>query len=200
VPALIDLIWLCLFLVGIATAMFTGKMQNVTGAIVGGAERGVELSLALIGVITLWYGLMNIAERAGLIDILARVLRPVARWLYPSVPADHPAMGAILANMSANILGIGNAATPLGLRAMRELQKLNSDKETASDAMCTLLAVNTASITLIPTTVIAVRMQYGSADPTSIVGTTVVATTIGTFAAILLDRVFRALHRRRREG
>ncbi len=178
--------------------MFTGHMQRVTGAILGGAEHGVELSLALIGVITLWYGLMNIAEKAGLIDILARALRPLARWLYPSVPANHPAMGAILANMSANILGIGNAATPLGLRAMRELQTLNEDKETASDAMCTLLAVNTASITLIPTTVIAVRMQYGSTNPTSIVGTTVIATAIGTVAAILLDKFFRAMDKRRR--
>ncbi|WP_026961956.1 nucleoside recognition domain-containing protein [Alicyclobacillus herbarius] len=195
---MIDLIWLSLFLIGIGTAMFTGHMQRVTGAILGGAEHGVELSLALIGVITLWYGLMNIAEKAGLIDILARALRPLARWLYPSVPANHPAMGAILANMSANILGIGNAATPLGLRAMRELQTLNEDKETASDAMCTLLAVNTASITLIPTTVIAVRMQYGSTNPTSIVGTTVIATAIGTVAAILLDKFFRAMDKRRR--
>jgi spore maturation protein A len=105
---------------------------------------------------TLWLGLMQIAERAGLVQWLARLLRPVARLLFPSVPADHPAMGAVLANMSANLLGIGNAATPLGLKAMQELQKLNPDKRTASDAMCTLLAVNTASITLIPTTVIAV--------------------------------------------
>jgi spore maturation protein A len=101
-------------------------------------------------------------------------------------------------NMSANLLGVGNAATPLGLKAMSELQKLNKDRDTASDAMCTLLAVNTASITLLPTTVIAIRMQFGSKDPTAIVGTTIVATAIGTLAAILLDRLFRRLSRRRR--
>jgi spore maturation protein A len=106
-------------------------------------------------------------------------------------------MGAILANMSANLLGLGNAATPLGLKAMQELQKLNASKDTASDAMCTLLAVNTASITLIPTTVIAVRMQYHSHNPTAIVGTTIVATAIGTVAAIILDRIFRAWSHRR---
>jgi spore maturation protein A len=194
----IDFIWLCLFVVGIVTAMFTGKMDDVADAILKGSGRGVELSIALISVIALWLGLMNIAEKAGAIAWLSRLLRPIARFLFPSVPADHPAMGAILANMSANLLGIGNAATPLGLKAMHELQTLNPDKDTASDAMCTLLAINTASITLIPTTVIAIRMQYHSAHPTAVVGTTLVASAIGTVAAIGLDRLFRRFDRRRR--
>jgi spore maturation protein A len=193
----IDLIWLSLFLIGFITAICTGRVDAVASAVLGGAERGVTLSIGLISVIALWFGLMKIAEQGGLIEVLSKVLRPIARLLYPSVPADHPAMGAILANMSANVLGIGNAATPLGLKAMKELQTLNPDKETASDAMCTLLAINTASITLIPTTVIAFRMQYHSHNPTSVVGTTIVATTIGTLAAIVLDRLFRALNRRR---
>ncbi|WAH39072.1 nucleoside recognition domain-containing protein [Alicyclobacillus dauci] len=194
---MIDFIWLVLFIVGIITAMFTGHMNNVADAILKGSEKGVTLSIGLIAVIALWLGLMNIAEKAGAIAWLSRVLRPVARMLFPSVPADHPAMGAILANMSANLLGIGNAATPLGLKAMHELQTLNPDKDRASDAMCTLLAINTASITLIPTTVIAIRMQYHSAHPTAVVGTTLVATAIGTVAAIILDRLFRWLDRRR---
>jgi len=171
-------------------------MQAVTQAVLGGAAQGVELSIALVSVVVLWLGLMRIAERAGGVAWLSRVLRPVATRLFPSVPADHPAMGAILANMSANILGIGNAATPLGLKAMQELQTLNPDKVTASDAMCTLLAVNTASITLIPTTVIAIRMQFHSQNPTAVVGTTLFATIIGTFSAIVLDRVFRAWSKR----
>lgn len=195
---MIDFIWLLLFCTGLLTAIFTGKVGDVSQAVLGGAENGVKLSIGLISVIAFWLGIMNIAEKAGLVQILSRLLRPVGRFLYPSVPEDHPAMGAILANMSANILGLGNAATPLGLKAMQELQTLNDDKETASDAMCTLLALNTASIALVPTTVIAVRMQYGSAHPTSIVGTTIVATTIGTVAAVILDRVFRRLSRRRR--
>lgn len=195
--SLIDFIWFSLFIIGIVTAMFTHHMQNVTQGIMQGATSGVELSIGLISVIALWLGLMNIAEKAGAIGSLSKLLRPVAKFLFPSVPADHPAMGAILANMSANVLGIGNAATPLGLKAMQELQTLNPKKETASDAMCTLLAVNTASITLIPTTVIAVRLQHASHHPTIVVGTTLVATAIGTVVAIVLDRVFRRIAHRR---
>lgn len=194
---MIDLIWLSLFLIGFITAIFTGRVDAVASAVLDGAEKGVSLSIGMVSIIALWFGLMKIAEEGGLIQVLSRALRPIARFLYPSVPADHPAMGAILANMSANILGIGNAATPLGIKAMRELQTLNPDKETASDAMCTLLAINTAGITLIPTTVIAFRMQFHSHNPTSIVGTTILATAIGTIAAIILDRLFRAFSRRR---
>jgi spore maturation protein A len=187
-----------LFCVGVVTAMFNGKISAVSEAVLGGAARGVELSIGLISVIAFWLGIMNIAEKAGLVPWLARQLKPIGRFLFPSVPGDHPAMGTILSNMSANILGLGNAATPLGLKAMQELQTLNDDKETASDAMCTLLAINTASITLIPTTVIAVRMQAHSSDPTSIVGTTLIATLLGTIAAVLLDKVFRYFSHRRR--
>lgn len=194
---MIDLIWLLLFLVGIVTAMFTGRLDKVSEAVLSGAGTGVDLAIGLISVIAFWLGLMNIAEKAGLVQWLAARLRPFARFLFPSVPVDHPAMGAILANMSANVLGLGNAATPLGLKAMQELQSLNPNKDIASDAMCTLLAVNTASITLIPTTVIAFRMQFHSKDPTAIVGTTLVATVMGTFAAILLDKFFRRLAHQR---
>jgi spore maturation protein A len=172
-------------------------MDSVADAVIKGSEKGVMLSIGLISVIALWLGLMNIAEKAGAIAWLSRILRPIAKFLFPSVPAEHPAMGAILANMSANLLGIGNAATPLGLKAMQELQTLNPEKERASDAMCTLLAINTASITLVPTTVIAFRMQYHSAQPTAVVGTTLVASIIGTAAAIILDKLFRRLDRRR---
>jgi spore maturation protein A len=195
---LIDFIWLLLFCVGIVTAMFTGKMDTVSKAVLDGAEIGVELSIGLISVIAFWLGIMNIAEKAGIVRWLADRLKPVGRFLYPTVPEDHPAMGSILMNMSANILGVGNAATPLGLKAMQELQTLNDDKDTASDAMCTLLAINTAGITLIPTTVIAFRMQFGSANPTSIVGTTIVATAMGTVGAVVLDRLFRRWSHRRR--
>ncbi|MBF8378662.1 spore maturation protein [Alicyclobacillus mali] len=194
---MIDFIWLALFVSGVGTAMVTGRMQVVSNAILKGAENGVELCIGLIGAISLWMGLMHIAERAGAVAWLARRLKPIARRLFPSVPADHPAMGAILANMSANLLGIGNAATPLGLKAMEELQKLNSHPDRASDAMCTLLAVNTASITLIPTTVIALRMQYHSSHPSAVVLTTLVASLIGTCAALAFDRIFRALSHRR---
>lgn len=197
---MIDFIWFLLFVAGIVTAMFTGRMDQVSAGVLKGATQGVELCIGLIAVIALWMGIMKIAESAGLVQLLARFLRPIGRWLYPSVPPESPAMGSILANMSANLLGIGNAATPLGLQAMKDLQSLNPKKDRASDAMCTLLAVNTASITIIPTTVIAVRLQLGSHHPTMVVGTTIVATAIGTGVAIMLDRLFRRWSRRRSEA
>jgi spore maturation protein A len=159
--------------------------------LVDGAKSGVTVSFGLISVLAFWLGLMRIAEQAGLMAKLSDLLRPVVRFLFPDVPKDHPALGYILSNMSANILGLGNAATPMGIKAMQELQKLNPDKETATAAMCTLLAVNTSSITIIPTTILAVRMSYGSANPAEIIGPTLAATAIATAAALLADRWYR---------
>lgn len=124
-------------------------------------------------------------------EVLKKLLRPLALFLFPRVPRDHPAMSAILMNMSANLLGMGNAATPFGLRAMEELQKLNPCPEEATDEMCTFLALNTSSLTLLPTTVIALRAATGSLNPTEIVGTTIVATTCSTLVALVADRIFR---------
>lgn len=195
---MINMIWSGLLIIGIAVGLATGNADGVTRGFLKGAENGVSLCFGLISILVFWLGIMKIAEKAGLVQLLAKALRPLARLLYPSVPERHPAMGSILANMSANILGLGNAATPLGLKAMRELQELNPDPHRASDAMCTLLAINTASLTIIPATVIGYRMQYGSASPTEIVGATILATFMGTAVAVILDRVFRAYDRRRR--
>lgn len=195
-----NVIWLILFFSGIVVAAATGRMGAVTTGLLSGAKDGVLVSFGLIGIITFWLGMMRIAEQAGLVGSLARLVRPVAHWLYPSVPPDHPAMGALIANMSANILGLGNAATPLGLKAMRELQTLNGDSQAASDAMCTLLALNTASLTLIPATMIGMRLEFGSKQPAEIVGPTIVATLIATAAAVFFDRHFRARSRRKNAG
>ncbi|BCJ85787.1 nucleoside recognition domain-containing protein [Effusibacillus dendaii] len=195
---MINVIWISLLLIGIAVGAATGNMEGITRGILRGAENGVSVSLGLISILVFWLGIMKIAEDAGLVQMLSKLLRPLARFLYPSVPPDHPAMGSILANMSANILGLGNAATPLGLKAMQQLQELNPEPHRASDAMCTLLAINTASLTIIPATVIAIRMQYDAKSPTDIVGATIVATFLGTLTAIVLDRFFRARERRKR--
>ncbi|MDF2938633.1 MAG: nucleoside recognition protein, partial [Paenibacillaceae bacterium] len=152
------------------------------------------VSFGLISIMVFWLGIMRIAEDAGLVKKLAKLLRPVVRLLFPSVPPDHPAMGYIMSNMSANILGLGNAATPMGIKAMQELQKLNPQKEQATAAMCTLLAINTASITLIPTTIIAYRLSMGSVNAAEIVGTTLIATAIATVAAVLMDKWFQRKH------
>ncbi len=172
-------------------AFVTGHVPQVTTGLWDGAKSGVEVSIGLISIITFWLGIMKIAETAGLIQSLSKLLRPIAKWLFPSVPTTHPAMGAIVANMSANLLGLGNAATPLGLRAMEELQKLNPLKDQASDAMCTLLALNTASLTIIPATMIGLRAEFHSKGPADIVLPTLLATFIATTAAVILDRFFR---------
>ncbi|KAF4325223.1 hypothetical protein G195_001265 [Phytophthora kernoviae 00238/432] len=182
---------------GFAFAAAQGKIEVVTQAAFDGAATGVTVCFGLISVLVFWMGMMKMAEDAGLLGRIAKLLGPVVGFLFPDVPRNHPAMGYILSNMSANLLGLGNAATPMGIKAMQQLQELNPDKQTASPAMCTLLALNTASITIIPTTLIAIRLNYHSANATEIVGTTLMATIVATFAAIAADRWYRnrAFHR-----
>jgi len=188
----VNLIWLFFIVVGFVVAAFQGNIDAVTKAVFDGAQTGVTICFGLISILVFWLGIMRIAEDAGLLQKIARLLRPVVRFLFPGVPKDHPAIGYIMSNMSANILGLGNAATPMGIKAMQELQKLNPAKDTATPAMCTLLALNTSSITLIPTTLIAIRMNFNSINPAEIVGTTLAATVISTGAAILVDRWYRS--------
>ncbi|KAF1086486.1 Spore maturation protein A [Sporotomaculum syntrophicum] len=196
---MVNYIWMAMMVIGVLVAAINGHVEVVTKAALEGAQVAVKTSLDLIAIITFWLGIMKLAEAAGLVQALARLVQPITRFLFPSVPKDHPAMGAIVMNLSANILGLGNAATPMGLIAMQELQKLNrGNSKEATDAMCTFLALNTSCITLIPTTIIGIRLIYGSADPTEIVGTTIFATTMGMTAAICMDRLLRYLYYRRR--
>jgi spore maturation protein A len=188
---MINYIWLFMLLSGVVAAIAQGRVDLVTTASLNGAKEAVAVCIGLISILVFWLGMMRIAQDAGLLEKLARMLKPVAKFLFPSVPADHPAMGYILSNMSANLFGLGNAATPMGLKAMEELQKLNPDPKVATPAMCTLLALNTSGLTLIPTTLIGIRMKYGSVDPTDIIGPTLLATFIATSIAILLDRYYR---------
>ncbi|UTR09572.1 MULTISPECIES: nucleoside recognition domain-containing protein [Evansella] len=195
---MVNIIWVSLFVIGIIFAGINGTMDKVNSAVFDGAKEAVVICIGLISVLTFWLGLMRIAEKAGLLRALSWVLRPVAKRLFPDIPKDHPAMGYILSNMSANMFGLGNAATPMGIKAMEELKKLNGGSNEASRSMITLLAINTASITLIPTTVISIRMQYGSVSPTEIVGTTILATAVSTAGAILTDRYFHYRRTNRR--
>ncbi|CAI8850506.1 MULTISPECIES: nucleoside recognition domain-containing protein [unclassified Brevibacillus] len=194
---MLNVIWLGLIVISIVVAAMTGRMEAINAAAFEGAKTGVTVCLGLLSVLAFWMGMMRIAEKSGLLELLARVLSPIIQILFPDVPKGHPAMGYILSNMSANLLGLGNAATPMGLKAMEELQKLNPDKQNASAAMCTLLAINTASITIIPTTMIAIRMQYGSVNPVEIVGTTLLSSFAATIVALLIDRMYRYRHIRR---
>ncbi|WP_141501017.1 nucleoside recognition domain-containing protein [Paenibacillus luteus] len=188
---MVNWIWLFFIVASVVVAAITGKMDAVTQAAFDGAKSGVTVSFGLISIMVFWLGMMRIAEDAGLLQKLARMLGPIVRMLFPDVPRNHPAIGYIMSNLSANLFGLGNAATPMGIKAMQELQKLNPDPATATPAMCTLLALNTSSITIIPTTLIAIRMNYGSANPAEIIGTTLAATFIATGAAILADRWYR---------
>lgn len=194
---MINLIWLVMILSGIAMAALQGKPEVITQTAFQASQAAVKYSLELVGIMSFWLGMMKIAQEAGMVKALAGLLKPLSKVLFPSVPASHPAMGAILMNLSANILGLGNAATPFGLKAMEELQALNADKMTASEAMCTFLALNTACITLMPTMIIGIRLAAGSANPTEIVGTTLFATAVGMSVAIIADNIFRRLHFRR---
>ncbi|WP_123040846.1 nucleoside recognition domain-containing protein [Cohnella candidum] len=188
---MVNWIWLGMIVFSVAFGAANGKLETVAEAAFGGAQTGVTVCLGLISILVFWMGLMKIAENAGLVRQLSKLMSPVVRKLFPDVPPDHPAMGYILSNMSANLLGLGNAATPMGIRAMQELQKLNPDPHVATPAMCTLLALNTASITLVPTTMIAIRMNFGSLHPADIVASTLLATAVSTGAAILADRWYR---------
>jgi spore maturation protein A len=195
---MVNILWLFLMLSGIAVAAYHGKVDAVTKAVLEGAKFGVETSFGLIAIITFWLGVMRVAEEAGLVRVVTWFVRPLVRCLFRGVPPDHPATGAIILNLSANILGLGNAATPAGLIAMRELQKLNPNPEEATPAMCTFLALNTACITLVPTTVIGIRALYGSREPAAIIGTTILATAVGMTVAIVSDALLRWRYTRRR--
>lgn len=196
---MINKLWLVFIVSGMLVAAVLGRMENMTQVILDAAGRGFNLSLGLVAILTFWLGIMKIIERSGLMHVLVRALKPVAKFLFPSVPLEHPAMSSILMTMSADLLGMGSAATPIGLQAMKHLQDLNPDKETASPAMCTFLALNTSSITLVPTTVIALRAASGSLEPTMIVPTALLATCCSTGVAVGLDRLFRYLNARKHD-
>ncbi|WP_102345724.1 nucleoside recognition domain-containing protein [Bacillus sp. Marseille-P3661] len=185
---MVNVIWVSMTVIGIIFAIINGTIEEVNAAIFEGAKEAVTICIGLISILVFWLGLMRIAQEAGLLTKLARIFQPLVVRLFPEVPKDHPAMGYILSNMISNLFGLGNAATPMGIKAMEQLKKLNGDKNTASRSMITFLAINTSSLTLIPTTIIAIRMNYGSQNPTDIVGTTLVATLISTTGAILIDR------------
>ena len=183
---MLNVIWLALLLSGVLVAVFTGKLDAVGQGGLNAAKSAVmDLALPLVGVMALWLGLMRLAEKSGLIQRLGRLIRPIMLRLFPDVPSDHPAIGAMMMNISANMLGVSNAATPLGLKAMTELNRLNPKPGVATNAMCTFLAINTASIQLIPATAINLLAINGSKNPSAIVGSTLLSTAFATICAIV---------------
>ena len=189
---MLNYIWFGLIFVSVVVGTITGRIDEVTEAAISMSKTSVDIAIGLIGIMALWLGIMKIAEDSGLIQLIAKALRPITIRLFPEVPSDHPAIGSIVLNMAANMLGLGNAATPLGLRAMKELQELNKRKDTATDAMCTFLAINTSSVQIIlPATVVGLM----GAAANQIFITTIIATGLSTVAAIISVKVLAKMTR-----
>jgi spore maturation protein A len=191
---MLNYIWFGLMAIALVVAAINGTADAVTKGAVDSASSAVQISIGLIGIMTLWLGIMRIAEAAGLVSLVGRALAPLLRWLFPDVPAAHPAAGAIVLAVAANMLGLNNAATPLGIKAMEELQTLNPDKDTATNAMVTFMAVTTSGVQLIPVTIIGVLAAAGSTNPTAIIAPTIIATFIGTIAAVAAARLLQRFY------
>ena len=188
---MINILWFIIIIAGLIIAACTGNMAHISTAIFKAISDSVNLSIGLLGPMAFWLGIMNIAEKSKLTELIGKLLRPILKYIFPDVPVDDPASGAIVMNLAANILGLGNSATPLGIKAMQELQRLNNYSCKASFAMCTLLAINTAGLTLIPATLISLRAASGSEEPAVILITTIFATLVSTISALLFDKFFR---------
>lgn len=187
-------IWFLIILISLISAVYTGKIQDVVNAIIYGTQKAIEVSLYLAGIMAFWLGMMKIAEKSGLVQFIAKLSKPIAKKLFPSIPEGNPAIGDIAMNFTANAFGLANAATPIGIKAMTELQKLNTKKDTASNDMCTLLAMNTAGWQLVPTTVIAILVACGAKNPTEIILPTLLVTTIAFIAAIIGVKLLEKLN------
>jgi spore maturation protein A len=191
---MMNYIWFGLMAIALVVAAVNGSAEAVTKGAVESASAAVQIAIGLVGIMTLWLGMMRVAEAAGLVALVGRALSPFLRWLFPEVPVAHPAAGAIVLAVAANVLGLNNAATPLGIKAMEELQSLNADKETATNSMVTLMAVTTSGVQLIPAAMIGVLLAAGSSNPTAIIAPTIVATFIGTVAAVIAARVLQRFY------
>ena len=182
---MLNIIWLSMIILSVIVGIIQGRIDAVVLAVTDSAKLGFDIALGLTGIMCLWLGIMGIAMKSGLVNLLSRGLAPVMKRLFPEIPPDDPAMGAILLNIAANMLGLANAATPFGLQAMKELQRLNTHIHTASNSMCTFLAINTASIQLIPATAIAYLAANGASHPTSIIFTSLVASSCSTIVGLI---------------
>lgn len=180
-----------LIVISIIVGAVNGRLSDVVNSILTGAELSVKIAFSLIGIMAFWLGMMKIAEKCGLINIIAKIIKPITKRLFNEIPENSPAIGDIAMSLSANAFGLANAATPIGIKAMEELQKQNTDKTSASNAMCMFLAMNTAGFQLIPATVIAVLIGIGYKNPTEIIAPTLLVTSIAFISAIILAKIFQ---------
>lgn len=188
---MVSIIWGFFILIGVIFSVATGQVESLNNQILNGASDGMKLIFEMLPILVLWTGVMKIAENSGILQKFSNLVRPVLHKLFPSLRYDDPALGYIASNIAANALGLGSAATPFGLKAMEEMQKNNPKKDTATEAMITFLILNTGGVTIIPTTVIALRMSQGSANPSEIIITSLLATFCSSFAGLMLDYFLR---------
>lgn len=188
---MVGIIWASLLGIGIIFLLLTGNLNVLNESILSNANDALELMLNLFPLIVLWTGILKIADDSGLLDKFAKLLTPFLSKLFPNVPKENKALGYISSNIAANMLGLGSAATPAGLKAMDELQKINKDKKTASESMITFLVLNTAGVTIIPTTILALRVAYGSMNPEEIILPAIIATASSSIAGLTLDYIIR---------
>lgn len=186
---MIGYIWIFLIISSIVIGGINGRISEVSQSVVDSAKLAVDIAISLIGIMAFWLGIMKLAEKSGIIEFISKIIKPITKWLFPDIPPEHPAVGNIAMNISANALGVTNAATPIGIKAMKEMQKLNPVKNTATNAMCTFLAINTAGFQLIPASIIAVLAATGSTNPTEIIGPTLFATGCATITAIIVVKL-----------
>ncbi len=188
---MINVIWV--FLVGSAIiySLLTGGVAGINEAILNSVNSGLDIVFGMAPVIILWMGIMSLAEKSGLLENFSKIIRPILSRLFPSLPKDSPSLGYIASNIACNMLGMGSAATPFGLEAMKSMQEENLEKNVASEAMITFLVLNTSGVTIIPTTVIALRMSFGSFSPTSIIVPSIIATCISSVCGLSLDFIIR---------
>lgn len=188
---MLNYLWAGMIVIGVLFGILTGKTIEISECFLSSSKEAISLCITMAGVVAMWSGIMEIAKESGLTNALSRKMKPLIRWLFPNIPRDDIANEYIATNIMANILGLGWAATPSGLLAMKELQRLNAGKETASDEMCTFLVINISSLQLIPINMIAYRMQYGSANPTEIIAPSILATLTSTIVAVIFCLVMQ---------
>ena len=188
---MVNVIWGVFIIIGIIFGFINGNINLINTEIIDSGKSALELILEMLPMLTLWMGLMGIAEDSGLLNLIAKKLSFILKKLFPSIPSDNEALGLIASNVAINMAGLGSAATPCGLKAMKELQKINNKKDTASTAMITFLVLNTGGVTIIPTTIISLRVLHGSANPTEIIPTCILATLCSCIAGLTLDYIIR---------
>ena len=192
---MVNIIWFFLIIVGIVYAFLTGSLDKINNTIIESTKVSLDMLLKIFPILALWMGFMDIAEKSKLLDKFSKLISPILTKLFPDIPKNHPSLSYIASNVIANVFGLGSAATPFGLKAMESLQELNDKKDTATRSMITFLVLNTSGLTIVPTTIISLRLMYGSLEPTKIVGACLISTTFATVGGLIIDRILARRYR-----